>query len=388
MTTPRAAIVIGSGFGGAAAATRLAEAGWQVTLLERGPWRDSVPVRSMGIERRSPFPQGRRLWRYLLRNVGGGLLPGRGLRLNPRGMFEIHFSRGLRIVCSAGVGGGSHAYAGLNVRPPDPAWWDDVDPALSSARMEAHYEHVLGRMGSRQPMADDRLPNTLEERFRDSAAIAAGGVDYELGMGFLFPETPGAPRKVVDEHGVERFEARPGEDGNLGSEGGGKTTLDFAFLAPAMRAGLTVRDQCEVKAISREGDGYSVAFVDHHDGATGTISAPRVIVAAGTLNTLRLLLHSEKAGGLAPMPRLGEGFGGNGDFFGYWKLDDAERDLTQSMPAHGPLRLREAEPLGPGRDWPMVVEGALPPPAALPLGGWVARMLRSGTFVAGMGPDA
>ena len=40
-------LVIGSGFGGAVAASVLAEAGLNVTLLERGPWRDTVPVRSM-----------------------------------------------------------------------------------------------------------------------------------------------------------------------------------------------------------------------------------------------------------------------------------------------------------------------------------------------------
>ena len=38
-------IVIGSGFGGAVAASTLVDAGEQVLLLERGPWRDSEAVR-------------------------------------------------------------------------------------------------------------------------------------------------------------------------------------------------------------------------------------------------------------------------------------------------------------------------------------------------------
>ena len=48
------AIVIGSGFGGAVTAARLAEGGVGVTLLERGPWRDTMATRSMGIAERTP----------------------------------------------------------------------------------------------------------------------------------------------------------------------------------------------------------------------------------------------------------------------------------------------------------------------------------------------
>ena len=54
-------IVIGSGFGGSISANRLALAGLKVLVLERGPWRDSLPVRSMGLERRAPFPYGTKI---------------------------------------------------------------------------------------------------------------------------------------------------------------------------------------------------------------------------------------------------------------------------------------------------------------------------------------
>ena len=60
-------IIIGSGFGGSISANRLALAGLKVLVLERGPWRDSLPVRSMGIERRAPFPYGMKSVTHLLR---------------------------------------------------------------------------------------------------------------------------------------------------------------------------------------------------------------------------------------------------------------------------------------------------------------------------------
>lgn len=380
-------VVIGSGFGGAAAATRLALAGQRVTLVERGPWRDTLPVRSMGIAARSPLPQGPGAWRRLLWAINHKRLPRGRLNLNRAGLFELFVARGLHVVCSAGVGGGSHVYSGLNLRPPDPAYWDGIATGLSAGALEPSYARVLDRMGARAPMADDRLPHRLQDRFDAGSGLDTTGADTDLAMGLAFPQTPGAARRICTAEGIERWEARPGMDGNLGSPGGGKTTLDFAFLHNAMKAGLTVLDRCEVTLLQRSGEHYSVALVNHHTGTSETLDASRVVLAAGTMNTLRLLLASEAAGGLAPMAGLGDRFGGNGDYVGYWQLDDAGRDLTRSMPARGILRPGRGDD-GTVADWPMLVEGALVAPEALPLGRWAARLLRSGSFIAGMGADA
>ncbi|MEQ8233635.1 MAG: GMC oxidoreductase [Gammaproteobacteria bacterium] len=381
-------IVIGSGFGGAACARRLVEAGMRVALLERGPWRDTVPVRSMGISERAPLPRGRRALRDLVRTVRHRWLPGGRATVNARGLFEIHLDRGLHVVCSSGVGGGSHVYAGLNVRPPDPHWWDSLGPGLSEHALAPHYARVLEQLGSRQPLADDQLPNTLAARFGANPAFDVAGADHALAMGLLFPATPGQPRLVRNADGIERWEARAGEEGNLGSEGGGKTTLDFAMLAPAIRHGLQVLDLHEVNHLQRTATGYAVHARDHRQRRDVVLAAPRVVLAAGTLNTNALLLESVARGGLAAIDGLGECFGGNGDFFGYWKLDDRERDLSASFPAHGLIRLAETEPLGPGREWPAIAVGALPTPHQLPLGRWLSRLLREGSFVAAMGVDA
>lgn len=384
-------IVIGSGFGGAICASRLAEAGVAVKLIERGPWRDTVPVRSMGIASRAPFPRGRSAIMRLLRTLRSDKLPFGGLTLNKKGLFELHLSKGLNIVSCSNVGGGSHVYAGLNVPPADPDYWDGITAELSAAQMAKSYERVFARMGSRVPMADDQLPATLASRFGNSEEIDAQGVDFEIPMGFLFPETPGQPRRITNEDGVERFEMTPGEDGNLGSEKGGKTSLDFAYIARAMKHGLKVLDLCEVNAVRRcadEAGGYAVDLLNHHTGKHESHRAENVVLAAGTMNTLRILFQSREKGGLAEMPRLGRHFGGNGDYFGYWDLDDQDRDLSRGMPARGLLRLKDGEALGAGRTWPMIGEGSLPTPQTLPLGGWVAKKLRRGTYVAGMGADA
>src|SRR3990167_3990531 len=111
------ALIIGSGFGGAFAADALLDAGLRVALVERGPWRDTEPVRAAGIGRRSPLPPGRHAVTHLLRHVTAPLLPRRGLSLHSHGLFDLHVDGDMSVLCSSGVGGCSHVYTAMNTRP-------------------------------------------------------------------------------------------------------------------------------------------------------------------------------------------------------------------------------------------------------------------------------
>ncbi len=392
MTTSTDVIVIGSGFGGSIAASRIAEAGFSVKLLERGPWRDSLPVASMEIGRRSPFPTGKHFLSKFLRTLRNNKLPGGRITVNREGFFEMHVGKGLNILCSSNVGGGSHAYSGLNMKPPQPGYWDGIVEGLSDAKMDIHYRSLFDRMGSSVP-DDEHMPNSVRKRFSDSDAIDADESVGDLQMGFLLPKDPGNPQEVITEDGIRRREATPGQDGNLGSPGGGKTSLDFAYLARALKHGLQVLDLQEVLAIRSAPENiearYRVNVENHHTGDFESHDADHVIVAAGTLNTLHLLLRSrEGENGLGGMPRLGQQFGSNGDFMAYWNLNDTSRDLSKSMPARGLLRRKADDDTQTNRPRSMIVEGALPDPEDLPVPKWLANKFKHGAFVAGMGPDA
>ena len=369
MTSEVDVIVIGSGFGGAISASRIAEAGFKVRVLERGPWRDSIPNASQDIPNRVPFPtEGWHFWTKAVRTLRNNKLPGGRITLNKKGFYEVLIGKGLNILCSSNVGGGSHAYGGLNMPPPMPGYWDDIDSGLSEDRMAGHYAEVMKRMGASTP-SDEHIPQSIRKRFSHSDAIHSGPEAGALQMGFLFPEEPGQPREITTEDGVRRREIGCGEGGFLGSPDGAKTPLEVAYLYRAMQQGLEICDQQEVLAIRKETKAgetrYCVNVENHHTGQFESHYAKHVIVAAGTVNTLHLLLHSRDGDkGLGGMPQLGKKFGSNGDYFAYWETEAAEVDQ------------------------PFIIEAPLPCPDKLRLPGWVAKKLRQGTFIAGMGKDA
>ncbi len=374
-------VVIGSGFGGSVAAAELCAAGARVTLLERGPWRDTLPLRSAGVPSRAPLPAGWRLATHALFRVHHRRLPGGSLTLNRDGLLEAHLGSDIGVVCSSGVGGNSHVYSALHARPLRTDYWDGVADGIDRQSMEQHYEAALELLDSRFPAAPD--PRTFPPAPWESASAPFVDVsgDQALRWGYLFPQVAGECREV-SWRGVTRRETDFRQEGMFGSPQGGKTTLDFACLLPAMRRGLVVRERCEAQSLRRERNGgFEIGFRDG-DGRQRTLRAARVIVAAGTLNTLRLLLRSRAAGGLGPMPALGTGFGSNGDVAAAYPVavpgvDYAAAGVYTRLfrhrdDVHGPIFLQA------GR-------GGLD---AMPIGKRARERQRGNLFIAGMGIDA
>src|ERR1019366_527982 len=129
------AVGIGSGFGGAVAAYRLAQAGLSVILLERGRAYppDSFP--------RTPAQMSRAFWD-----------PGAGLY----GMFDVWHFGGCDSVVSSGLGGGSLIYANVLLRKDEP-WFVQDDPLpgggyeswpVTRADLDPHYDEVERMLGA------------------------------------------------------------------------------------------------------------------------------------------------------------------------------------------------------------------------------------------------
>lgn len=367
-------IIIGSGFAGSVAAATLCDAGHKVVLLERGPWRDTAPVRSMNIERRAPLPSGRRFFSHLVHRLNHHRLP--PITLNRRGVYEMHTGGDMNVVCSNQVGGGSHVYGGLNMRPALPDYWDGHHDKISSRIMEPHYRYILDRMGSSAPSLEARYPNMFTERMAASDNFVTDQRALDLDMGIDFSRNPDAGQLSTT--------------GMLGSPEGLKITVDALFLRDALAQGLQVQDMCEVTTIHRDdkdnNTSYRIVYFNHHNRRQQSISTDKLIMAAGTINTLKLLFHSrDTERTLKGMPALGKHFSGNGDYTAYWRHPGNTVDLSVGLPVRGRILLSDDSRWTSSHPWPFVVEGGLFYSGALP---WpLSRFMKNGTLLAGMGDD-
>jgi cholesterol oxidase len=377
------AVVIGSGFGGSISANRLASAGLKVLVLERGPWRDSLPVRSMGIANRAPFPYGMKGVTHLLRTVHFGR---RNMTLNKSGMYEIFRYPGLDVFAVSGVGGGSHGWFGMLVPPQDPAYWKDRHPNLIPSEVEKYYEKILADMGAVRFSRDLLLPHSIWKELLTSPGRRCLAADPQPYMAIRVPYSKSEIGQVTEgDGGVKRQTSAFDGDGFLGSRGGAKASVDFVYLAPVLNKGVTVRDMCEVTRLVRDSTpgatGYAVHFSSLRGGQKEVVRTHRIVLAAGTMNTLKLLFAgSSQTGDLSPMPSLGRTFGGNGDFIGAWFKESAQPPMFESAPVLGRFKVD-------GQDIPFLGMWAMAGINTLPLlPGWKKKLAKTVPLI-GMGAD-
>lgn len=315
------AIVIGSGFGGAVAACRLAQAGHRVLVLERGRrWSAQEYPRK----------------------------PGDGWIYNPEapqasnGWLDLRFFGDMIVAQGAGVGGGSLIYANVSVEAAPELFAAGWPPEITYQELVPYYQRVAEVMAVREVPA-----NQLTRRFqlmREAAdKIGAGDRFRALPLAVAFSEQwHYGLDDPFDHRHSERFTNAQGQEQgtcihlgtcDLGCAVQAKNTLDLNYLAWAEQHGADIRPLHVVRRITPEGTGYRVAFdrIAHGELIPGSETAAKVCLAAGSLGSTELLLRCRDQYRTLPQlsPFLGQGWSSNGDFLTSAFYDDREIHPTQ-----------------------------------------------------------
>lgn len=261
-------LVIGSGFGGSVCALRLAERGRQVAVVERGRrlTGDDLPATNWDLRRY--------LW-----------MP----RLGFRGPQVLSLLGGALVLSGSGVGGGSLVYAGVLAEPGADFFERFGDDRPWRRELEPHFATARRMLGATSAPAGDRL---------DEAFARLGGRHRRPDVGIFCSDTPGetVDDPYFDGEGPRRTSCIQCGACMTGCRFDAKNTLDKNYLFLAERRGATVLPERSVVTIAPIGDGTGADGYRVETKATGSggrseaITASRVVVAAGTIGTNRLLL--------------------------------------------------------------------------------------------------
>ncbi|WP_027940925.1 FAD-dependent oxidoreductase [Amycolatopsis taiwanensis] len=283
-------IVVGSGFGGSVAALRLTEKGYRVAVIEAGRRfaDDEFAETSWDLRRYLWAPP-----------------------LGCFGIQRVHLLRDVMILAGAGVGGGSLVYANTLYRPLKPFYTDRQWAHITDweSELAPYYDQASRMLG----VVTNPTITPSDEVMRKVAA--------DLGVADTFRPTPvgvyfGKPGETVDDPyfgGVGPRRTGCTECGSCmtGCRVGAKNTLVKNYLYLAERGGAKVIPMTTVTAVRPHGDGRFEVDIRRTGSSSSrcrrTLTAEKVVLAAGTWGTQRLLHRMRDTGALPRLsPRLGE----------------------------------------------------------------------------------
>ncbi|KIK66211.1 hypothetical protein GYMLUDRAFT_38025 [Collybiopsis luxurians FD-317 M1] len=329
-----AVVVIGSGYGGGVAASRMARAGKSVAVLEMGKekWPGEYPstlkeaLPELHVSGNPKSPDSR--WK----DIGMG---------KPTALYNLVLGEGQNAFVGKGLGGTSLLNANvflecdkrtLALSPWPPELRKDVDA------LDKYYSRAA-HMLQPTPYPEDYPPlKKLSVLEKQAKALGNGKNFYRVPQTTFFTNE-------VNNAGVQMHASTGSGQDSTGVNDGSKNSVLMNYLADAWNWGAEIFCECEVRyvALDPDGKGYIVFYAWHGDGREHfedslyselmwVRARELCFLGAGALGTTEILLRSH-AYGLKMSPMVGQRLSGNGDIlsFGY-NTDEIVNGIGRNNP--------------------------------------------------------
>ncbi|MYT73556.1 GMC oxidoreductase [Streptomyces sp. cg28] len=333
-------IIIGTGYGGAVAALRLAQAGISVQMIEMG--QDWVTPGSDGkIHPKVTSPDYRSFWmrtktKAPLSNFLGFPID----KAVPKyaGILDAEDFAGITVYQGRGVGGGSLVNGGMAVTPKRQNFASVLPTVNADEMYNTYYPRANAGLGV--GLID---PDWFERTSYYQYSRVGRKHAQRSGFGWTFvPDVYDWNYMVAEDNGTVPKSALGQEI--LYGNNYGKKTLAKTYLALARATGrVTISPLHEVTSVSpAAGGGYVVAMkqidTSGNTVATKSAKAARVFFAAGSVGTSKLLVKLKATGALPGLnDQVGQGWGDNGNVMvgRANHLWDATGDVQSTIPCSG-----------------------------------------------------
>jgi cholesterol oxidase len=297
-------VIVGSGYGGAIAASRMARAGRNVCLLERGREFMAGEFPATPIEGASQVQ-----YNTGLAQIG-----------SPLALLEVHVNPDVNAVVGCGLGGTSLINANVALRPDPRLWHDPRWPAAVRADesgLAAGYARAEAML---QPWP---VPADFPSLPKLNALAQSAQV---LGMQDRFSRPPITVTFADGKNaaGVDQKRCVGCGDCNSGCNYEAKNSTHMNYLPDAVAHGAQIFTGAAVHSVVRDTatQQWRVRYQlvglgrESYDAPDLAVSADIVILSAGTLGSTAILLRSRDAG-LPVSAQLGQHFTGNGDVLAF-----------------------------------------------------------------------
>ncbi len=338
------AIVIGSGFGGAITACRLAKK-WpgKVMLLERGK---RYP---MGSFPRTVHGMSTNFWNITNPHESSHMQG----KQDMFGLFDIRRFEHMDAVVGSGLGGGSLIYANVFLQPPDQVFDHNWPDTCKKTALQPYFQAAKSVLGARpipEQNSDDRriIRTKLFQDFAKSDGRQSELVDINVFFGNDFDNPTDIGVQQTNRYGALQTSCVYCAECDVGCNTHSKNTTDLNYLFVAehkyQTSIQTLALAQKIVPLNQQGQtdssatgefGYQVVWLDLANGKVEkSASCKTVIVSAGTLGTNELLLRCRDVYKSLPKinQHLGQHYSGNGDYLSFVIDGDKPAD-----PNYGPV---------------------------------------------------